>query len=226
VQPFRDVKALLRRAHATADLVQGSRPSTRSLLVACLTLGAAYGVCMALYGLIRGTAYGLFHVAAVALKVPALFLLTLAVTAPSLLAFSALARSSLTLRGTLRLLLAASAASLAVLASFAPVTAFFTFSTRSHPFMQVLNAGAFAIAGAVGLAFVHRGLADALPAEDLARRQQRAILLCWTVVYMGVGAQMAWILRPFVGSPKLPQELFRGTESNILHGLLEALRYM
>jgi hypothetical protein len=140
------------------------------------------------------------------------------------------------------LLLAATALALAVLASFAPVTAFFTFSTKSHPFMQILNAALFTVAGLVGLRFVARRLAEALSAEmpetDPEARPRGVsfasapephigrVIAAWFVIYGLVAAQMGWLLRPFIGSPHLPQELFRQTENNIFHGLLEALRYL
>ena len=49
------------------------------------------------------------------------------------------------------------------------------------------------------------------------------VFRAWLVIYGVVGAQMGWILRPFVGSPDLPFELFRQRESNFLQGLINAL---
>jgi hypothetical protein len=44
----------------------------------------------------------------------------------------------------------------------------------------------------------------------LARRpQHRWLLRIWLVVYVFVGIQMAWILRPFVGEPGMPIQFFR-----------------
>jgi hypothetical protein len=37
----------------------------------------------------------------------------------------------------------------------------------------------------------------------------------WVVIYALVGAQMGWILRPFVGSPDIPFQWFRNREANI-----------
>lgn len=255
---------------------------------------------MALYGARWGAAYGVQHVGAVMVKVPMLFLLTLVVTVPSLHVFAALARSRLVFGQTVRLLLAATALALVVLASFAPVTAFFTFSTKSHPFMQLLNATLFTASGLIGLRFVWKRLGEALVADAFDRallEQARAdetedeveaacevefagrsvgtgagpgtgpgtaanasaatlasakarpprsaaspavrlahaglpeprvgwVFLAWFVIYGSVAAQMGWLLRPFVGSPNLPQTLFRQTEHNIFWGLAEALQYL
>lgn len=230
------VEALLHGEYTGRDFVRRDRPvaSVPLLVLIVVVLGSVYGCCMALYGLRWGSAYGGLHVFAVMVKVPALFLLTLLVTAPSLYVFSALAGSSLAFGQTVRLLLTSIALSLAVLASFAPVTAFFTFSTSRHPFMQLLNAAAFTVSGLVGMAFVRRRLAEALDDGDEPRygpagrraRRVTSLLFAWFVVYGAVAAQMGWLLRPFIGTPHLPQELFRATEGNIFQGLFQALRFL
>jgi hypothetical protein len=196
-----------------------------------LALGAAYGACMASFGLMRGRGYGVLHLAAVMLKVPALFLLTLGVTFPSLYVFSALAGSQHDARRTLRLLLAATAVNAVVLASFGPVTLFFTFSTRSHAFVQLLNAVFFAIAGLVALRLLWKQLLPAFEAGEVtARRSARSraayLVAAWLGVYALVGAQMAWVLRPFIGAPGAEPAVFRPTGSNVFEGLLEALGYL
>lgn len=219
-------------------LIRGSAPdreqvSTARLVAAICALGAIVGLCMALYGLTWGTQYGAFHLLAVMVKVPALFLLTLVVTCPSLYVFAALSGTGLSFRETARLLLAASALACVVLASLAPIVAFFTFSTRSHPFLQVLNAAFFTIAGVLALRFVLRRLALVLQPMTTSAgskfglgRPELRVVVAWTFVYALVGAQMSWMLRPFVGSPNLPQEMFRDVESNIFAGLAEALKHL
>ncbi len=225
--------ALLRRSTGRLD-VGSQRVSTGQLLLAVVVLGAVTGLSMSLYGLRWGTQYGAFHVVAVMIKVPALLLLTLVVTSPSLYVFSALARSHMSFLDTVRLLLAASALCCVVLASLAPITAFFTFGTRSHPFLQLLNAAFFAVAGVIALRYVVKELADRAPADEervpgvkrIPGRPSDRVVVAWTVLYALVGAQMGWMLRPFVGSPHLPQTLFRDVESNVFAGLAEALKYL
>ena len=45
----------------------------------------------------------------------------------------------------------------------------------------------------------------------------------WIVIYALVGAQMGWILRPFIGSPDLPFHWFRSREANIFVDILRTL---
>lgn len=244
-RPAAQLLALLRRQTSMRVAVEGGpgAPGVGALVLTICAAALLYGACMGLYGWMYGTDYGPLHVLAAALKMPFLLLATLVVTAPSLHVFGALARSMLETRQTVRALLTATAIDTVVLASLAPVTAFFTMSTRSHQFMQLLNALFLAVGGLTGLVFLWRGLIEtqgrpvivrAADGEGASARGTRlelpfplkAVLLGWCVVYAGVGAQMAWLLRPFVGSPKLPQELFRAKDSNFLFGLFEALEYL
>jgi hypothetical protein len=256
---FRDIDHLLRgRFTEPEDLREGRIVAPVGTLVAAgLLLGITYGIFMGLYSVLR-PAPSAMQLVATSVKVPMLFLLTLVVTFPSLYVFSALSRSRLAAPETLRLLLAALGVNLAILASFGPVTGFFTLSTESYPFMVVLNVLFFSIGGIVGLAFLARALVsvfheDVAPvpvaseadevegevADDEEAAEQvvvettvvelppeargRLVLRTWILIYAVVGAQMGWILRPFVGHPGLPFEWFREREGNFFQAFFRAV---
>jgi hypothetical protein len=124
------------------------------LTLLVILLGAFYGFCMGWMALFNRDTPVYAQVMASMLKVPALFLLTLLVTFPSLYVFNALVGSRLTLLTLLRLLIAALAVTLSVLASFGPIVAFFSLTTTNYPFMVVFNVLLFGIAGVLGLAFL------------------------------------------------------------------------
>jgi len=177
-----------------------------------VVLGAVYGLSMGLYAVVSRTPPVPAQLAASAVKVPALFLLTLAVTFPSLYVFSALVGSRLGPAAVLRVVVSAITVNLAVLASFAPITAFFTLTTTSYPFMKLLSVFFLAASGMVGLAFLLNLLrrieapdGDAAGAGPVARNLFKA----WLVVYALVGVQMGWLLRPFIGSPRAPVAFLR-----------------
>jgi hypothetical protein len=114
----------------------------------------AYGVCMGCFAVFRGGGASAWQLVATTLKVPALFVLTLLVTFPSLYVFNALVGSRLRLTSVLRLLVAALAVIVTVLASLGPIVAFFSVSTTSYPFMVLLNVLVYAVAGCLGMAFL------------------------------------------------------------------------
>jgi hypothetical protein len=240
--------------------------SVRRLAGLLLVLGGIYGVCMGSYAVFRHNEPGYpyyYQLLSTTLKVPALFLLTLAVTFPSLYVFNALVGSRLTLLPVLRLLVASLGVNLAVLASLGPIVAFFGVSTTSYPFMVLLNVAVFSVAGVLGLLFLLQTLhrltlagnrkperaADISPeiimAEDatmpsrpsvlelgaLDRTQEhvlgehvKKVFWCWIVVFGLVGAQMGWVLRPFVGDPNGPFVWFRERQGNFFESVWRTIQ--
>ena len=57
-------------------------------------------------------------------------------------------------------------------------------------------------------------------------RPPRLVFVVWLGIYAVVGAQMGWILRPFIGTPDMPFTVFRDRESNFLLAVVEALRQL
>lgn len=215
----------------------------RRLVGLALLLGGIYGLCLGGYSLFRGAEQAWAQALASACKVPLLFLLTLLVTFPSLYVFAALQRLPLDFGSTLRLLLLSIVVHLTVISSLGPVFAFFAASTNSYPFMLLMNVAIFAIGGLLGFAVLRRATrimfrpanvppplpgaepAVAAPARVPARAadQARRVLGVWCLVYGVVGAQMGWLLRPFLGAPDLPFALFRAREDNVLIGVLRTI---
>jgi hypothetical protein len=54
-------------------------------------------------------------------------------------------------------------------------------------------------------------------------RVARSIFRVWIVIYALVGAQMGWILRPFIGAPNMPFELFRHRHGNFFMAVMQQL---
>lgn len=140
------------------------------MTVLLVLLGVAYGACMGTFALMRTAGPVYAQVGASMSKVPLLFLLTLFITFPSLYVFNALVGSRLRFFSVLRLLIASTSVTLAVLASFGPIIAFFSVSTTSYPFMVLLNVVMFAIAGLLGMGFLLQTLHRMSLIDDAFRR--------------------------------------------------------
>lgn len=131
---------------------QGTVPvAAAPMLVVIFVLAVTYGACMGSFALWRATGPVWGQLAAATVKTPALFLLTLAATFPSLYVFNALVGSRLNCVAVFRLLLASLGVTLAVLASLGPIVAFFGASTTSYRFLVLLNIVVFAAAGGLGM---------------------------------------------------------------------------
>ncbi len=153
---FRQLDRVLRGEGTKAEQLRSGQLdiSGTAMLVAVLVLGGVYGICMGCFNLVAGQSDAWLQMVSSAIKVPALFLLTLVVTFPSLYVFNALLGGRLSLTNMLRLIMAAIGVMLAVLAGFGTIVAFFNFTTTSYPFILLLNVIVFTIAGILGLGFL------------------------------------------------------------------------
>jgi hypothetical protein len=62
-----------------------------------------------------------------------------------------------------------------------------------------------------------------MPKGQMLGDHTRAVFRCWVILFALVGAQMGWVLRPFIGRPELPFAWFRERESNFFAAVLRAL---
>jgi len=192
-----------------------------------IAMAVTYGFCMGVFSLIHGAesseySRALLQTFASMTKVPMLYCLTLLVTFPSLYVFNALVGSRLKVTPVFKLLVASLAVNLAVLVSLGPILAFFSASTPNYCFIVLLNVGIFTIAGILGLMFLVQALNRLAASTAQQISQTKKVFACWVMVFGLVGAQMGWVLRPFIGSPELPFQFFRARESNFFEAVVGA----
>ncbi|MCA9312547.1 MAG: hypothetical protein KDA21_15135 [Phycisphaerales bacterium] len=209
--------------------------SLRFLLVSIVVLGAAYGLFMGAFAIRIGGIAGAPQLLASTFKLPALFLISGAITLPSLYVFSTIAGSRLMMGDVARLMLTTSAATLAIAASLGPILGFFTLSTSSYPFIVLLNIAFLGLAGCIGVTFLVRSVARAyrpLPgaasSESVVAVSTRAaandfVLFIWLLVYAVVGTQTGWLLRPFIGAPDAPFQIWRESSGSFVEATVRTL---
>jgi hypothetical protein len=105
----------------------------------------------------------------------------------------------------LRAILAGQAGLGIVLASLAPLTRFFYFCHESYRAALLFNLAALALATITAQWIMLRHYRRLIARHP----RHRIALLAWLMLYAFVGIQMAWTLRPFVGSPGMPVTFFR-----------------
>jgi hypothetical protein len=218
------VDHLLRnREQVAADMQDESQVhgATKSSFAVFLVLTVFYGFIMGAQSLFGAQHDGWKFAVAGALKLPLLFLATLAVCLPLLYVLNVLIGPRARFRVVLGLLVASLAVTGLVLAACAPILAFFMLSSKSYLFIKLLNVIIFSVAGLYGVWFLGKGLslvARTSPGSGetaaQAERSVSTIMTWWLITYGIVGTQMAWIMRPFVGSPNLKFALFRAHESS------------
>jgi hypothetical protein len=167
--------------------------------------------------------------ALVALKIPLLFVVTLLVCALALYAMNLSFGLQLHFKPTMTVLLFALAGTGVALLVFAPISMLFTVVTESYHFMKVLHVVVFCAAGAFGVKILGEALLNmraepptADPATG-ARHRPTRLIVSWLLLYCLVGAQLAWTLKPFLGTPYLPETPpFRLDKGNIFVSTIES----
>ena len=187
---------------------QGLGEMIRAMLITSI-------IFLALYGAVMGSTHSIWQVLSSAVKLPLLFLLTMAVCAPTLYFFNLIFGSDQNLSQNVALGLSAVVVTAVILLSFAPIVLFFLLTTSQYQFFKLLNVLVFVIAGIVGVRFLSQGMSYvSADANKEGVKSRRNLVRLWILIYAFVGSQMAWTLRPFIGAPGLDFELFRQLGGN------------
>jgi hypothetical protein len=184
--------------------------------VIALAMAAIYGAVMGATNLLQASAMAtggkFLMILTSAIKVPALFLLTLLIVLPPIYVANTFVGPRLAFLQALTVLLASVALTAAVLASTATVAFFFALTTRSYHLVKLLHVLFFAYAGITGLRFFQKGVRAVTPL--VMRGKLKRLFLGTLVLYVFVGTQLAWVLRPFVGDPGMKFQVFRPRQGN------------
>jgi hypothetical protein len=185
-------------------------------------------ICSSLFFAIYGAIIGSFHsweqALSSAVKLPALYLITLIICFPTLYFFNILFGSQRTFGQHFAMLLTAVAVISVLLFSFAPITLFFLISTFNYQFFTLLNVAILSITGFIGIKFLYQGM-RLLAEEDTEGIETRMRLLrFWLILYAFVGTQLAWTLRPFFGRPGTSFVLFRELDGNFYLSIFQAIQ--
>ena len=174
----------------------------------------------AIYGAIIGMFHSPLQSLASAIKLPALYLITLLVCLPTLYIFNALFGSKKTIAQHFTYLLTAVCVIAVLLCAFAPVTLFFLITVYDYSFFLLMNVIIFSLTGILGISFLYQMMKPI--ADGDGAKVRTSILRFWLCLYGFVGTQLGWTLRPFFGSPG-DFELFRPREGSFFSGVWTAL---
>jgi len=200
---------------------------------------------LASYGVVLGLSNSVRQAASSAVKLPILFLLTLAICLPTLYFFNLVLGSRLSVRQSLAMVLVAITVTAMLTLAFAPISLFFLITAPNYHFFKVLNVAILSLTGFVGLRFLVSGMrrmndldaegrlplvAGGPAATALAGAARGAeppvrmsLLYIWIVLYGFVGTQLGWTLRPFFGDRNTGFALFRPIQGNFYVNVVDAM---
>jgi len=168
-----------------------------------------------------------------AIKFPLLIFLTCAGNAVVNGMLAQILGSGLSFKQTSLAILMSFAIAAVILGGFSPITLFIWYnapplSSRSavmgHSIMLLTHVFAIAFAGIMA----NRRLFDLLRKMSSSVSTARAVLLSWLAGNLFLGAQLAWNLRPFIGSPTLVVQFLRDDplRGNFYEAVWRAFRHL
>ncbi len=194
--------------HLLHPILTGARPDgARSRWwvypLTVLIAGAIYGAAMGSWS--AGTSERMLLIPYAAAKVPLVVLATTLICLPGYFVLSTVVGLRADFRAAIAAIAAGQAAVTLALSSLAPVVRFVYFSGIGHGQALLLSVAMFTLATCVGYAVMLRRYRPLLAKS----RRHRVMLAAWIGMYIFVGIQMGWMLRPFVGTPGMPVTFVR-----------------
>lgn len=181
---------------------------------------------LAIYGAIVGASHSWMQALSSAVKLPALYLITLFICIPTLYFANIICGDKRTFGQYFALVLTAVSVTSVLLFSFAPITLFFMLSTGSYQFFILLNVIILSATGIIGVSSLYKAAKVVLEQDDENSNMRRKILRAWLFLYAFVGSQLGWTLRPFFGTPSSPFTLFREREGNFYLSIIQSLAHL
>ncbi len=179
-----------------------SRPGWWLPVMIC-AFGPLYGAVMGSFEL--NTAERAWLMLFSGVKVPLLLFATSVICLPGFFVLNTVAGLRDDFREAIQAILAGQAGLSIALAALAPITRFWYFSSSSYRAALLFNAAMFTLATLAAQLVMLRYY------RELIRRSRKHLfmLAAWVILYAFVGIQMGWLLRPFIGDPRLRPAFFR-----------------
>ncbi|MEX2316793.1 MAG: hypothetical protein WD669_06555 [Pirellulales bacterium] len=195
---------VLRQAPWITEQLSSRRTLWR--LVGCLiAFGLLYGAAMGTFRALGGQSQWFLQIVYSAVKVPLLLTFSFAISLPSFYVLNSLFGLGSDFGRAIRALAAAQAGLAIILASLSPLTLMWYASSDNYQNALRFNGLMFLVAS-ISAQWLVRGFYRPLIERN---PRHRLLLWCWLSVYVLVAIQLAWWLRPFVGSPTADVQFIR-----------------
>jgi hypothetical protein len=175
-----------------------------------------------LYGIIMGSYNGVLQSLVTGIKVPCLILLSLLICFPALYVIQSVIGSTMTIPQMVNIIFSGFFVFSTIALSFAPIVIFFMITSDSYAFLKLLHVAIFTFAGIFAVKTIINGLTYSCEKKNIYPKLGMKIFKIWVVILAFVSSQLAWNLRPFVGSRDLQFELFREREGNFYIAVIQS----
>lgn len=176
-----------------------------------------------LYGFVMGIYNGWLQAVTSGFKVPTLFLLSILICFPAFFMVQYILGSKLKFYPMLAIVLTGFVLMSAIMISFSPIAIFFLITSTNYDFIKLLHVAIIGFGGIFGMRTIVEALRFSCEKKNVYPKIGVKIFQFWIVILAFVGMQLAWNLRPFIGSKDQPFQLLRKQESNFYLAVLQSM---
>jgi hypothetical protein len=176
-----------------------------------------------LYGIIMGSYNGWLQSLVTGIKIPVLIMLSLFICFPALYVIQSMIGSTMTISQMANIIFSGIFVFSTIALSFGPIVIFFMITSDSYSFLKLLHVAILAFSGIFAVKTIISGLKFSCERKNLYPRLGMTIFKIWVFIIAFVSSQLAWNLRPFVGSRELQFEIFREREGNFFIAVIHSL---
>ena len=175
------------------------------------------------YGIIMGSYNGFLQSIVTSLKLPALILLSLLICFPAFYVIQFMLGSKMTLMQMVGVVLSGFIVFSTIAVSFSPIVLFFMITGDNYAFIKLLHVVIFIFSGIFGMRTIIRGLRFSCEKKNVYPKLGLNVFKVWIFIFAFVGMQLAWNLRPFIGSRDMKFQLFREKEGNFYLAVINSV---
>ena len=165
-----------------------------------------------LVGVVVGAPGGVYQILASAIKLPLLFGVTALIGLPLLYFLALYSGARLQLYQVTAILSAMLVVAGVLALGCVPALLVLWISVGDYALYKLAVAAILAFSSILGILFVKQGLDK--PARG-ASKVREALFWVWAVLYVFVGCQLGWLMRPFVGMPDAPFQFLAGAGGSL-----------
>lgn len=170
-----------------------------------------------------GSFNGFLQALVTGVKLPVLLLLSLFICFPAFYVIQFILGSKMSFYQMINIILSGFVVFTTIALSFAPIDIFFMITGNNYAFLKLLHVSIFVFSGIFSIRTILHGLKFSCEKKNIYPKLGLNIFKIWIIIFAFVSMQLAWNLRPFVGSKDLPFELFREKEGNFYLAIINSM---
>ena len=177
-----------------------------------------------IYGVTMGSYHSFLQALFAGVKLTFLLIMTLMICFPALFIVQLILGSKLKLSQMLSIILSGYLMATIIMIAFIPIVILFLLTGSNYYFLQLLHILVFVFSGLFGMKIIVDALKYSCEKKNVYPKIGVFIFTIWFTIFVLVGIQLAWNLRPFLGDRSKSFIVFRRYEGNFYTAVIFSVK--